>query len=82
MVRTTEEYRADSIAVTIEWTQQEGVSYNFTISPTLPVIYTGSASIQLIASYNTEYSVSLEASTVCQSAVSSNNIIIPLFCGK
>ena len=79
MVRTSEEYRADSIAVIIEWTQQEGVSYNITIVPLVPMIYTGSTSVQLIASYNIEYSVSLEASTACQSIVSSN---ITLFYGK
>ena len=79
MVRTSEEYRADSIAVIIEWTQQEGVSYNITIVPTVPMVYTGSTSVQVIASYNTEYSVSLEASAVCQSIVSSN---ITLFYGK
>ena len=79
MVRTSEEYRADSIAVIIEWTQREGVSYNITIVPTVPMIYTGSTSVQVIVSYNTEYNVSLEASTVCQSIVSSN---ITLFYGK
>ena len=79
MVGTSEEYRADSIAVIIEWTQLEGVSYNITIVPMVPVIYTGNTSVQLIASHNTEYSVSLEASAVCQSIVSSN---ITLFYGK
>ena len=79
MVRTSEEYRADSIAVIIEWTQQEGVSYNITIVPTAPMVYTGSTSVQVIVSYNTEYNVSLEASAVCQSIVSSN---ISLFYGE
>ena len=79
MVRTFEEYRADSIAVIIEWTRREGVSYNITIVPMVPVIYTGSTSVQLIVSYNTEYSVNLEASALCQSIVPSN---ITLFYGK
>ena len=79
MVGISEEYRADSISVVVEWTQQKSVSYNITIIPMVPVIYTGSTSVQLIASYNTEYSVSLEASTVCQSIVSSNT---SLFYGK
>ena len=79
MIRTSEEYRADSIAVIIEWTQWEDASYNITIIPMVPMIHTGSTSVQLIASYNTEYSVSLEASTVCQSIGSSN---ITLFYGK
>ena len=81
MVRTSEEYRADSIAVMIivEWTQWEGVSYNITIVPMVPMIYTGSTSVQLTVSYNTKYNVSLEGSTVCQSIGSSS---ITLFYGK
>ena len=79
MIRTSEEYRADSIAVIIEWTQQKGVSYNIAIVPMVPMIYTGSTSVQFIASYNIEYNVSLEASAVYQSIVSSN---ITLFYGK
>ena len=80
MVRTFEEYRADSIAVIIEWTQWKGVSYNITmIVPMVPVIYTGSTSVQLTVSYNTKYNVSLEGSTVCQSIGASN---ITLFYGK
>ena len=79
MVSTIEEYRADGVSVVVEWTQQEGVSYNVTIIPMVPMIYTGSTSVRLTVSYNTEYSVSLEASTICQSIVSSNII---LFYGK
>ena len=79
MVRTSAEYRADSIAVIIEWTQWKGVSYNITIVPMVPMIYTGSISVQLTVSYNTKYNVSLEASTVCQSIGSSK---ITLFYGK
>ena len=80
MISTTEEYRADGVSVVVEWTQQESVSYNVTIIPMVPVIiHTGSTSVQLTVSYNTEYNVSLEASAVCQSIVSSN---ITLFYGK
>ena len=67
MVTTSEEYRADNVAVIVEWTEEEGASYNITIFPMVPIIFTGSTSVQLIISYNTEYNVSLEAVAVCQS---------------
>ena len=79
MVSTFEEYRTDNITVIVEWTKVEGVSYNISTVPTVPMIYTGSTSVQLIVSYNTEYSVSLEAATVCQRVAVSH---IQLFYGE
>jgi hypothetical protein len=84
VISVSEEYRADScsISVVVEWTRREGVSYNITIVPMVPVTYTGSTSVQLIVSYNTEYNVSLEASAVCQRSIASRHIRIPLFYGE
>ena len=63
----------------MEWTEEEGVSYNITIFPMVPITFTESTSVQLIVSYNTEYNVNLEAVTVCQSVAPSR---IQLFYGE
>ena len=64
MISISEEYRAENIMVIMDWTQ-EGVSYNITIIPMVPIASTGRTSVQLTLSYNVEYNVSLEAITVC-----------------
>ena len=79
MVTTSGEYRANNVSVIVEWTEEEGVSYNITINPSVPKTFTRSASVQLI-SYNTEYNVSLEAVAVCQSVAPSH--CIQLFHGE
>ena len=66
MVSTYEEHNTDNITVLVEWIHQTGVSYNITTVPMVPMMYSGSTSVQLIVSYNIEYNVSLKAATVCQ----------------
>ena len=70
MVVTSEEYSTDNITVIAEWIQ-EGVSYNISIVPMVPTIFTGRTSVQLIMSYNIEYNLSLAAVGVCQSVAPS-----------
>ena len=79
MVTTSEEYRANNISIIVEWTEEEGVSYNITIIPMVPITFTESTSVELIVSYNTEYNVSLEAVAVCRSVAPSH---IRLFYGE
>ena len=45
----------------MEWAQQVGVVYNVTVLPTVPIMFIGDSSCQLTISYNSEYSVSVEA---------------------
>ena len=79
MVTTSEEYIADVVTVIVEWSEEQGVTYNITIVPMVPIIFTGSTSVQLIVSYNIEYNVTLEAVAVCQSVAPSR---IRLFYGE
>ena len=72
MLTIYEEYGADNVTVIVEWTEEEGVSYNITINPSVPKTFTGSTSVQLIVSYNTEYNVTLEAVAVCHSVATNH----------
>ena len=50
----------------MEWTPQEGVTYNTSVSPLTSITVTGSSSHQLTVSYNTDYNVSVEAAPPCR----------------
>ena len=58
---TLEEFGADNVTVTVEWTQQEGVTYQIIIVPQIPIKFTGESSIQLILPYNINYNLSVES---------------------
>ena len=77
----SEEYRADNVTVFVEWThdQEEHVTYNVTIIPSVPITFISSTSIWLILLYNVEYNVSLNMVTVCQRVTSSH---VQLFYSK
>ena len=67
MVSTSEEFGADNVTVTVEWTQEEGaILYGIIIVPQEPMTSIGDSSIQLTLLYNTNYSVSVEAALPCQ----------------
>ena len=66
IVVTSEEFGADNVTVTVEWTQEECTMYQITIVPQIPVPFTGESSIQLILPYNTNYNLSVEAALPCQ----------------
>ena len=66
MVSTSEEFGADNVTVTVEWTQEEGAMYRIIIVPQEPMTFTGDSSIQLTLLYNTNYRVSVEAALPCQ----------------
>ena len=78
VIITSEEYKADNIAVIVEWTQIGGVSYNVSVIPMVLVTVMRSTSVRLILSYNIEYNVSLEAFGICQNVAAS----IQLFYGE
>lgn len=75
MVTASEEYKADSVAVTLEWTQEGGVPYNISIisiTPEVPIEYIGHTQVNLSLIYNTEYNVSVQATLTCQNQVPSH----------
>ena len=61
----SEEYSADNITVTVEWAKLAGISYNVRVSPSVPMTYNGSTSLQLLLQYNTEYNLSVVADAPC-----------------
>ena len=62
----SEEYSADNITVTVEWTQQVYATYNVTVVPLVPIVFTGSTRCQLTIPYNTEYNLTVEAAAPCR----------------
>ena len=56
-------YSAESVTITLEWSQGEDILYDFTVltSPQAPVLTNGTTSTraQLLLSYNTQYNVSV-----------------------
>ena len=59
-------YEADNITVTVQWVQQDSVTYAIHVFPLVPIVVTASASHQLTIPYNTEYNLSVEAVTPCR----------------
>ena len=54
----------------MEWTQEEGATYQIIIVPQTPINFTGESSIQLILAYNTNYNLSVESALPCYQAQS------------
>ena len=72
-----EEYKADNnITVTVEWAQQEGITFSARVSPSASLIIDGSTRCQLTISYNTEYNFSVVAVTACGNTTASITLII------
>ena len=63
---TSEEYEADNVTVTVEWTQHYlGAVYNVAVVPSVPILLNGTVGCRLTISYNTEYNLSVEATDLC-----------------
>ena len=62
----SEEYLADNVTVTVEWTQSAYATYNAIVVPTVPIVFIGSMSCQLTIPYNTEYNLTVEAAILCR----------------
>ena len=61
-------YGAESVTVIVEWIQAEllHVVYHTAVSPSVPVVLTGSTSRRLKILYNIKYNFSIEATTPCR----------------
>jgi hypothetical protein len=66
-----EYYRADNVTVTILWAPIDNITFSTQVSPLAPIMTTGSTSRQLIISYNTEYNLSVVATTPCGNFIAS-----------
>ena len=58
----SEQFEANSVTVTLEWTTKHGVTYNVNVDPQVTVNHTGRNSAQLVVPFNTKYNVSIVAS--------------------
>ena len=67
-------YEADNVLVMLDWTPEDGVSYNITTIPPVAVIFNASTSVQLTFCYNVQYNVSILA-TLCEQ----NNATIAVY---
>ena len=70
----SEQFGANSIAVTLEWTHKNGVTYGVSVDPEVAVNYTGRNRAELIVSYDTKYNVSVVAS-LCEIITTNLTII-------
>ena len=66
---TSEEYEADNVSVTVEWSQQMGVVYTVRILPPVPIMFIGNTSLHLTVLYNTEYNLSVVAAAPCRVSI-------------
>ena len=66
-LRNISEYSADNITVTVEWTQQVYTTYDVTVVPLVPIVFTGNTSCQLTVPYNMEYNLTVKATVPCRS---------------
>ena len=60
-VNISPRYAADYIAVSLEWAEENGISYNVSTEPQVAVTFNGSSTIQFTALYNTVYNVNITA---------------------
>ena len=63
-VSISQRYAADYLTVGLEWSEENGVSYNVSTEPQAAIAFNGSSAIQFIALYNTVYDVNITASSV------------------
>ena len=61
-------YGADRVTVSVEWIQAEllHVVYHTAVSPSVPVVFTGSTSRRLTILYNIKYNFGIEATAPCR----------------
>jgi hypothetical protein len=73
----SEEYKADSINITVTWTQaqQLQVTYFAEVAPLVPITFIGSTSCQLIIQYNVKYNFSVVAATPCRPNATTSRIL-------
>ena len=64
----SEEYSADNVTVTAEWTKLVGATYNATVSPPVPIVLIdnkNTSSAQLVLQYSMEFNLSVVSVLSC-----------------
>ena len=57
----SEEFHDENVTIVLNWAQGDNEFYNASIVPSVPMLHTGSTTVQLTLQYNTHYSVSIVA---------------------
>ena len=73
------QFDTDSVIVILQWTYQNGVSYNVNTIPQINATLIEETSVQMLICYNTAYNVSITATLCGQNSVTT---IVPLNYGK
>ena len=63
-VNVTSNLSSDSVTVNLDWTEEDGVSYNVSVTPPLMIKQVCSTCVELTVAYNIVYNVSV-LSTLC-----------------
>ena len=64
------QFGTESVTVILDWTSEHpGASYNVSVVPQVPIMYTGNTRAQLNVLYNTLYDVSIVATLCAQSSI-------------
>ena len=73
-----EYYAADNVTVTVNWTkaQPADVLYSARVLPIVPLMDTGSTSYQLTILYNTEYNLTVVATSPCRPNFNATDFIV------
>ena len=57
----TEQYERSGVVTTVEWIPRKNLSYNVSVYPELPLLFTGDASVRLVIPYSTQVEVNVSA---------------------
>ena len=58
-VNVTSNFSSDSVTVNLDWTEEDGVSYNVSVTPPLMIRKVCSTCVELTVPYNIVYNVSV-----------------------
>ena len=72
-------FEADNVTVTVEWAQQDGVTYTVNVSPMVSKSVIGRTRCRLTIPYNAEYNLSVLAAIPCRTNATA---AITLYYGK
>jgi hypothetical protein len=82
VINRTNTFEDNEIVVFLEWMEQNGVTYNVTITPQVPGIeWVSGTSVRVRIDYNVNYTVTISA-TLCEQNMYSANNTLSIFFGK
>ena len=58
---SVEQFELTGVVATIEWTRENGISYNLSTSPDVPIAFSGDTSVRVTISYDIQFMVNVSA---------------------